>query len=219
MTMLKLSPRALAAAITLVAIAAAVLASTQGLASARPAKPLRHQASGHRAHSAVASGLFGVLQDAPSTADLGNGVVAGAAEHDASLLPSQARLLSSGTSKTWLIPTTSGGVCLALQPDQAYVAIEQERGLAHALLNYVCNDADSVATHGLVLRTHNDIVGLVPDGVTSVNTKIGGVTASIAVHGNLFHASAAAGAGALGLPEGTATYTLASGAEVTADLP
>jgi hypothetical protein len=109
--------------------------------------------------------------------------------HDSSLLPSQAGVLASDSQTTvWIVPTSSGQVCLALQPGDKYASLEDQRGMEHPQLGWVCNSPASVVAHGLAMNTYGDVIGLVPDGVTSVTTHIGDVTSSATVRDNLFRA-------------------------------
>lgn len=163
----------------------------------------------------AASAGYSALNRPASAADRDNAVIRGAAAHDASLLVDQARTLQTdGNVVTWLIPTSSGKLCLALQPADRYAVIEKQRGLGHPLLNYVCNDAGTVASRGMVLRTYNDITGLVPDGVRTVAVTVSGNTTDANVDRNIYHADATHA----GFSDGHVTFAT-DGQEIQADLP
>ncbi|MCW3047329.1 MAG: hypothetical protein JWO74_1613 [Solirubrobacterales bacterium] len=201
----------LGVALTTLALAlAAVLLLSHDHASAKTAK---------RSHSralAASAGGYQILDRAPNADDRDNSIIEGAAQHDATLQVSHARVLTADSQgKTWLIPTTDGRLCLAQQPAGQYDALESQRGLGRPALMYVCNAAATVEGHGLVLRTYDDITGLVPDGVDRVATQIRGRSGNAAVARNLYHAQTRDS----GFSHGSAEFTAPNGSPVTQDLP
>jgi hypothetical protein len=194
-----------------VCCALGALLMTGALASARgPRNP------GHRARAA-SSPAYSALTRAPNAHDLANTTVAGAAQHDPALVVSGARVLSSDPNgQTWLIPTTDGRLCLALQPAAQYAAVEQARHLAHMALAYVCAPTAQADQTGIVLRTFEDIVGLVPDGVTQVAIALPGAAPTIGgVHNDTYRVKA----GGAGFDQATATFTSADGSTTSQALP
>ena len=158
-----------------------------------------------------------LLDRAPNAADRDNAILQGVWQHDPALDVDAARVLSSDASGTaWLIPTTDGRLCLASQPAEQFRALETAAGKPHLLLSYGCDAASAVRARGIVLRTHDEILGLVPDGVKSVTTSVGGKSSSAVVEGNVSRTKAT---GPGFTAQGSASFTAAGGTAVSQAIP
>jgi hypothetical protein len=204
-------PRAIGALGVLVAgalVGGTIVQGASGHSSARS----HHRA---RAHSSVAPAqagdTFAVLARPANASDQEDGALVGAAQHDPTLEPSAARVLSSDASgTTWLIPTSDGRLCAGLQPAAQYEALEQQRGLEHLSLGYSCAPVASAEGEGIVVHVYDEILGVVPDGVTSVSTSTGGSPpATRTVVDNTYRFSVPAG-----FVHGTVTFDRGDGTEV-----
>jgi hypothetical protein len=159
---------------TLVISSIAVLTAAGIATAASRHNRHKHHAKHHAAHAAGVVAYAALLRE-PTAADAENAeIVATASENDSGLRPSAARLLDADANgRTWLVPTDRGELCLGLQPEGQYEEVERKRGLEHLSFAYACGPTASVEAQGLVLRLYDNVVGVVPDGVSSVVVSVG----------------------------------------------
>ena len=119
-------------------------------------------------------------------------------------------------TRTWLVPAKNGQICLAVEPGTKYHALEDQLGVGHSTLSWVCNTAASIASRGMALRMYSDITGLVPDGVSSVQTDVDGASATVPVASNLYHAHSDSGLVGSG---SVSFHSSATGEQAAGELP
>jgi hypothetical protein len=132
------------------------------------------------AHASVAAGAGGysVLARPPTTTDEENAQVVQAAGHYPGIVPAEARVLSTGPEgRVWLMPTDNGELCLGIEPGSQYVQREKERGLGHLTMGFTCNPAGKVQQEGMSTRVYENVVGIVPDGVSQIRYVAGSAAA------------------------------------------
>jgi hypothetical protein len=184
-------PRRSRRSLKVLALAGAIALTVAGIAAAAARHGRHHRPRAHAhvlARTAGTGGSFAVLGREPTAADAENAEVLATSHDDEGLRPAAARVLqTSPDGRTWLIPTDRGELCLGVQPAGQYVARERERGLEHLGLAYACSPTATVEAEGLVLRVYDEVVGLVPDDVSSVTTSVaGGAPQKRAVTGNTY---------------------------------
>jgi hypothetical protein len=171
-----LTPRRPRRLLRTLALASIALLTAAGIAAAasRHSHHRRHARHHAAAHAAGVVAYAALLRE-PTAADSENAeIVNTARENDSGLRPSAARLLDANANgRTWLIPTDRGELCLGLQPAGQYEEVERRRGLEHLSFAYACGPTATVEAQGLVLRLYDNVVGIVPDGVTSVSVDVG----------------------------------------------
>jgi hypothetical protein len=165
----------------------------------------------------VGAEAYAVLGRTPNAQDLNDAVVQGAAQHDPTLVPADARVLTIGAAGVvWLMPTNDGRLCLGVAPGSQYAAIESANHVGHLALGYVCADVATADASGVAVRIYNDIIGLVPDGVTTVSTALSGEQAQVVtVVNNVYSAAVPSGDPGFGV----ATFNTADGQRTTTPLP
>jgi len=196
---------------TIVACVAAALAAT-GIADAASRHGRSHARHHVRARAAANEGglPYAALSRSPTQADRENEAVVGAAEQNGALQPAEARVLEIDSSgRTWLIPTSTGEVCLGVQPAGQYEALERERGLAHLALGLACAPIAAARSQSIILRIYDEVVGIVPDGVRSVTSTTGdGPPTGETVSDNTYRFAVSDG-----FQEGTVAFDTSDGAE------
>lgn len=182
-------------AVSLVVAAAGFTVAAQASRGAphSRAKSLHRKAAPAQTATATATATgYAVLDRAPTAADVANGVIQGASRHDSALVPADARVLTDdATGKVWLVPSNDGRLCLAVQPAGQYAAFETAHHLGSVALATTCASDNAAASHGLALRLYNEVIGIAPDGVSTVSVALGtSAPVAVAVSTNVYRVSA-----------------------------
>jgi hypothetical protein len=187
-----------------------------GLVAGAAAQAAKKGNKAHRrvfAHASAAAGAGGysILSRAPTATDEENAQVVQARGHYPGLVPAEARVLSSSPEgRVWLMPTDNGELCLGIEPGSQYLQREKERGLGHLTMGFTCSSAGKAQQEGMLTRIYENVVGIVPDGVSKVSYVAGDAAAQTQetkqnTYSFFVHE---------GFVQGTVSFTGASGEEV-----
>jgi hypothetical protein len=186
---MKANKRRGSSAVAVVALVLGGLGATVVAQGASGHKNARHHHALAHASALQGARAYSLLERAPTSADEENAAVTAAASHYPGLEPSLARVVSdTGDGRAWLMPTSTGELCLGFQPAEGvYAAREQERHLQHLTLGFTCATVEKVDHEGITCRVYDDVTGVVPDGVSAITYKIGEAPEETeAVVGNVF---------------------------------